>query len=70
MDVPELPLFARLSPEQKQAIGAELRVGYESGQSLRERAGDSGSSINRVRGLRESTGVELRRRGRPKGAAS
>ncbi|WP_280214764.1 MT-A70 family methyltransferase [Nocardia cyriacigeorgica] len=63
IEVPRLEKHIRLDPASADTIGKELRARYESGQSIRQIAEDTGYGITRVRRLLTSAGTTLRGRG-------
>jgi hypothetical protein len=52
------------SPATADRVGKELRIRYESGESIRQIADETGYGITRVRGLLEEGGYNLPGRGR------
>ena len=52
------------SPATADRVGKELRIRYESGESIRQIADETGNGITRVRGLPERAGTTFRGRGR------
>ena len=52
------------SPAAADRVGKELRIRYESGESIRQIADETGYGITRVRGLLERAGTTFRGRGR------
>lgn len=63
IEVPKLPKHVRLDPASTDTVGMELRARYETGQSIRQIADDTGYGITRVRGLLMNAGTSLRGRG-------
>jgi N6-adenosine-specific RNA methylase IME4 len=63
IEVPRLPSRARVTPEQADVLGHELRSRYAAGRSIRELADQTGYSITRVRALLQSVGTPMRGRG-------
>lgn len=63
IEVPRLTSHARMTPGQADVIGHELQKRYESGNSIREIADDTGYSIQRVRSLLQASGTSFRHRG-------
>jgi hypothetical protein len=61
--LPALEPQQRLSEEERQKIGAELRRRYDQGHSIRGICVETGYSIGRVRRLLELAGVTFRARG-------
>jgi N6-adenosine-specific RNA methylase IME4 len=64
VEVLRLASHARVTPEQTDVLGHELRARYERGSSIREIAQETSYTIARVRGLLLSAGTTLRARGR------
>jgi N6-adenosine-specific RNA methylase IME4 len=62
--LPELRDHEHLSKGTVAALSAELKRRYESGQSVRQIAEESGYSIQRVRSLLQTAGTSMRPRGR------
>lgn len=62
---PKLEPSVRLDAEFAIQLAQKLRLGYESGKSIRQLSDESGYSIARVRGLLEQAETPLRSRGRP-----
>lgn len=60
---PAVARYERLDGEVAEALGAQLRAFYESGLSIRDLQKTTGYSIQRVRGLLERAGADLRPRG-------
>ncbi|MFY9921854.1 MAG: helix-turn-helix domain-containing protein [Mycobacterium sp.] len=52
------------SPATADRVGKELRIRYESGESIRQVADETGYGITRVRGLLERAGTTFGGRGR------
>lgn len=63
IEVPALTSHARLTKAEAEEIGAQLRLKYEAGSSIRELSSETSYSIGRVRGLLKGVGVSLRSRG-------
>lgn len=63
IDVPYLRPHARVSAGEASVVGAELMRRYEAGSSIRDLSLETGYSIQRVRTLLTTAGVELRPRG-------
>lgn len=63
INVPQLPLFARLSDAEKADVAYELKSEYSAGRSIREISSVTGYSIGRVRTLLESADTSFRSRG-------
>ena len=63
IEAPTVARYERLDGEVAEALGAQLRAFYESGLSIRDLQKTTGYSIQRVRGLLERAGVDLRPRG-------
>lgn len=63
IEIPTLISYARLSKPEAEEIGAQLKLKYESGSSIRELSSETKYSISRVRGLLKEVGVSLRPRG-------
>jgi N6-adenosine-specific RNA methylase IME4 len=63
--VPRLEPHVRLEEEFAGQLAHQLRHHYESGQSIRAIARDTGYSISRVRRLLEQANVVMRSQGRP-----
>lgn len=62
--LPELRDHEHLSKEIAPALAAELKRRYDTGDSVREIAEDTGYSIQRVRTLLAAAGTKMRPRGR------
>ena len=52
------------SPATADRVGKELRIRYESRESIRQITDETGYGITRVRGLLERAGTTFRGRGR------
>ena len=52
------------SPATADRVGKEVRIRYESGESIRQIADETGYRITRVSGLLEREGTTFRGRGR------
>lgn len=63
IEAPAVGRYERLDGEIAEALGAQLRAFYESGLSIRDLQKTTGYSIQRVRGLLERAGADLRPRG-------
>ena len=63
IEAPAVARYERLDGEVAEALGAQLRAFYESGLSIRDLQKTTGYSIQRVRGLLERAGADLRPRG-------
>lgn len=66
INVPQLPLFARLSDAEQQQVAYTLKDAYESGRSIREISHETDYSIGRVRTLLERADTRFRSRGAPR----
>lgn len=66
INVPQLPLFGRLSQGEQDQVASTLREAYESGRSIREISNETEYSIGRVRSLLERADTRFRARGAPK----
>lgn len=66
INVPQLPLFGRLSDAEQQQVAYTLKDAYESGRSIREISTETDYSIGRVRSLLERVDTRFRSRGAPK----
>jgi MT-A70 family protein len=62
--VPSVKPHERLTPETQKAVGARLRLEYESGASIRDISAQTGYSITRVRTLLSNSGVYFREPGK------
>lgn len=67
IEVPRLGKHVRLDPATAECVGKELRIRYESGQSIRQIRDDTGYSITRVRSLLRNAGTTFRSRGGQEG---
>jgi hypothetical protein len=54
---------AATGPATADRVGKELRIRYESGESIRQIADETGYGITRVRGLLDRAGTTFRGRG-------
>jgi N6-adenosine-specific RNA methylase IME4 len=63
IEAPTVARYERLDGEVAEALGAQLRAFYETGLSIRDLQKTTGYSIQRVRGLLERAGADLRPRG-------
>lgn len=63
IEAPTVARYERLDGEVADALGTQLRTFYESGLSIRDLQKTTGYSIQRVRGLLERAGADLRPRG-------
>ncbi|PPH27265.1 DNA methyltransferase [Rathayibacter sp. AY1C3] len=63
IEAPTVARYERLDGEVAEALGTQLRTFYESGLSIRDLQKTTGYSIQRVRGLLERAGADLRPRG-------
>ncbi|WP_241842941.1 MT-A70 family methyltransferase [Agromyces albus] len=63
IEAPAVARYERLDGEVAEALGQQLRAFYESGLSIRDLQKTTGYSIQRVRGLLERAGADLRPRG-------
>ncbi|MGI8404781.1 MAG: MT-A70 family methyltransferase [Thermomicrobiales bacterium] len=66
IDVPQLPLFGRLSESEQGQVAYTLKEAYESGRSIREISSRTDYSIGRVRSLLERVDTQFRSRGATK----
>lgn len=66
INVPQLPLFGRLSDAEQQQVAYTLKDAYESGRSIREISAETDYSIGRVRSLLERVDTQFRSRGAQK----
>jgi N6-adenosine-specific RNA methylase IME4 len=64
IEVPRVSKHVRLDPATAERVGKELRIRYESGESIREISDETGYGITRVRGLLDKAGASFRGRGR------
>ncbi|MES1953893.1 MT-A70 family methyltransferase [Salinisphaera hydrothermalis] len=62
--IPELSPNEHLTNDRAVAIGDQLKKWYDQGHSVRQIAGETGYSIQRVRSLLKEAGVKMRGRGR------
>ena len=60
----ELKPHERMTSETRQALGAQLRLDYESGLSIKDVAASAGLSETRARGLLRDAGTTFRKQGR------
>lgn len=63
LKVPSLDSYARLSSQEAEDIGAQLKLKYEEGFSVRDLSSQTHYSISRIRGLLAGAGVQFRSRG-------
>ncbi|HWU45707.1 MAG TPA: MT-A70 family methyltransferase [Humibacter sp.] len=63
IEAPAIGRYERLDGEVAEALGEQLRAFYETGLSIRDLQKITGYSIQRVRGLLERAGADLRPRG-------
>ena len=63
--MPALLPNEHLPEDRARALGSALQRRYESGESIRQLAADTGYSIQRIRHLLDLVGTPLRARGRP-----
>lgn len=69
IDVPQLPLFGRMSEAEQEQVAHTLKDAYDAGRSIREISGETDYSIGRVRSLLERVDTQFRSRGAPKASA-
>lgn len=63
MLTPELPAHSRLSYEDSQTLGEQLKMKYDAGSSIRDLADETQYSIGRVRHLLATVDTNIRPRG-------
>jgi hypothetical protein len=66
INVPQLPLFGRLSRDEQDQVAYTLKEAYEAGRSIREISSETEYSIGRVRSLLERADTRFRARGAQK----
>lgn len=66
IDVPQLPLFGRMSESEQQQVAYTLKEAYDAGRSIREISNETDYSIGRVRSLLERVDTQFRSRGAPR----
>lgn len=63
IEVPAVTKHVRLDPATRERVGKEMRILYESGQSIRQIVDETGYSITRVRRLLQNAGTTFRTQG-------